>query len=134
MKWIDIILDHVSLYKVENISKIERKYLEQYGTDNAEALEDVLNERVLYYEKAANYDIKDASFYSEEVWGELTVEEINNTRLSILWEIILDDDFETFTKIYNIPFMVIGTEWTTLPDKYQDKFRDYWKSYYKFNI
>tara|TARA_R110000772_G_scaffold1210_2_gene4262 strand:- start:1766 stop:2170 length:405 start_codon:yes stop_codon:yes gene_type:complete len=134
MEWIDIILDHVSKYKVENISKIEKKYLEQFDTDKSEALQDVLDERVKYYKKAVDYDIKDAYFYDEEMWGNISSEGLKDTRLSLLWEIILDDDFETFIKIYNIPYIIISSDWTHLDHKHKDKFEDYWKSYYNFNI
>lgn len=134
MEWIDIILDHVSKYKIENISKIERKYLDQYDTDNSKNLEDVLIERVKYYEKAIVYDIKNSFFYDEEIWGDLTEDQVNEARLNILWEIVLDDDFETYRKIYEIPYMVLSYDWVGLPKIYQDRFKDYWKSYYNFNI
>tara|TARA_R110000772_G_scaffold20466_5_gene56848 strand:- start:15364 stop:15768 length:405 start_codon:yes stop_codon:yes gene_type:complete len=134
MEWIDNILDHVSQYKLENITKVERKYLQEYGTQNEKNIEDVLNERVNYYEQACLYDIEKSSFYDPDVWEELKKSDIKETRLNILWDIVLDDDFETFMKIYEIPIMVLGSEWTDLPKKYQERFEDFWKSYYKFNI
>jgi len=134
MNWIDIILDHVSKYKIDNISKIEKKYLDQYDTDNSENLEEVLNERVKYYKRALLYDIKNAFFYDEEFLGDLTESDLKETRLNILWEILLDDDLETFIKIYKVPYMEIGGDWDNLSIQCKDKFEDYWKSYYNFNI
>lgn len=134
MNWIDIILDHVSEYKLENISKIEKRYLEEYDTPSSKDLEDVLNERVKYYRNACDYNIKEAFFYDEEFWPDLTDDDIKETRLNILWDILLDDDFETFIKIYKVPMAVLSSDWKNLSERYKQNFEDYWKSYYNFNI
>lgn len=135
MNWLDIILDHVSKYKMENISKIEKEYLKQYDTDNKSNIEEVLNERHEYYKKAVDYDTRDIFYYEDQMMGDLMLgENLKETRLSLLWEILLDDDYEVFCKIYNIPYMIISSEWINVEQKYRNRFEDFWKSYYNFNI
>lgn len=135
MNWLDIILDHVSKYKMENISKIEKEYLNQYDTDNKSNIEEVLNERYEYYKKAVDYDTRDIFYYEDQMMGDLMLgENLKETRLSLLWEILLDDDYEVFCKIYDIPYMIISSEWINVEQKYRNRFEDFWKSYYNFNI
>lgn len=117
MDWLDIILDHVSEYKLENITKVEQEYLHHYNTDRLSLFEDTLNERVSYYQDA----IDDTNQNRE-------------SKLEILWGVILNDDFETFSKIYKVPHMVLFSKWWDVEVKYRNKFEEYWESYYEIKL
>lgn len=134
MVWMNIILDHISKFKVENISKLERKYLDNYGTDESIELSEILNERVTYYKKVLNYSKSEIFLDGGVELNEFICGDVTNMRLRLLWEIILEDDFNTFVKIYNIPYLIICSSWDDIEDKYKMRFIDYWKSYYGFNI
>lgn len=136
MELVDVILDHISKYGKNNISSLEKEYLDNFGSECREDIEKDLDDRYSYYENICNFDISELKFIKDhpELIKSIKEKDIRDARLSILWEIILYEECESFQKIYDIPFEILNYEWNYLPKKYKKSFKKYWKEYYEFNI
>lgn len=131
-EWLDVILDRVSEYKLENITRLEKNYLENFK--DSEYIKEQLDTKILFYEDICKYEIRDAYFYDPNIWTQISEETKKDIRLNLFWENMEMDDSESFMKIYKIPNIYLDFSWNNLPNKYKTKFEDFWKSYYKFNI
>jgi hypothetical protein len=132
MIWLDIILDHISKYGKNNITKLELDYLKNFYTNQKDDLEANLDNKYEFYKSLYYYEIEDAYWYDPNILISIDKDTIIDTRMNMLWDNIEIEDMETFTKIYKIPMIYLDFNWKNLPGKYQNKFKDFWEKYYNF--
>ena len=134
MNWLDLILDRVSKFGKENITKLEKEYLDNYHTKNQDYYELQLGKKFDFYKSMYFYELEDVYWFNPNMWVSISDDVIKETRLNMLWDNMEWEDSETFMKIYEVPNIFLNLNWNNVPIKYQKKFESFWNSYYNFNI
>lgn len=130
MDWLNIILEHVSKYSLENITTLEREYLTKFDTHHREDIENELTIRRDFYYELSEYELTH-NFLSDIKW---TDAEIKYSRLNMIWDNMETDDVNTISKIYDIPKLFMNLTWANLPTKYKKSFENYLRTYYMLHL
>lgn len=132
MNWIDRILDNISKFGLDSITKLERSYLDNINKEENNSLLEQLNKRYEYYYSLYTYDIKSLSWLDSKLVEKITDDEILFARLNLLWDNFEAEDCYVFQNIYDVSNRITNKIWSDVPKKYRLLFKKYWEEYYNF--
>lgn len=120
-KWLDNILGKINKFGLENITKLETKFLNTYDTHENKTILKELNLKIEMYGEMIN-----SNHLSDEVK--------ENVNYGVLWELLEYDDIKAFMKNYKVPSKYFDYDWYYLPIEIRKKFKMFLKEYYDLNV
>ena len=135
---LDIILDKIGKSGMGSLTSSEKDFLDKFSKGEHQELEKELNDKKDIYKGILSYDPRkdDTNFYKEagqqfgiedmnfKDWSE---EEIEDSKYSILWDQLWDEDMAGFLKQYKLPDNINEVAWDKLPPNIKNSFKKYIK-------